>query len=247
LIATSANHPDGAVVRVRHPDGDLPQALTYRLNSSNDLDAARTYLAAAGLKRIEIADRASTSPPLLALLRSLDIPMQGEAADFLSETHIGALARCDVQPRRIHENASAFGILNVGYNAIDYRLIFHIARRFRHRLPHAPVVVLGETMDDLALMKLENIFVTGAVDAPDLPDVVDFYGIRSLFVAHRAPLFGHPAIDCILENQQLPIAFVEWHAGTPARNPLDFPINRLSADHEIADDLVDWFAGLEQP
>jgi hypothetical protein len=184
---------------------------------------------------------------LLALLRSLDIPTLGEAAGLLSETAIVAPPGPDAQPRRIHINASAFGILNVGYKAVDYRLICHIARRFRHRLPDACVVVLGETIDDLALMKLENVFVTGAIDAPDLPDAVDFYGIRSLFVAQRAPLFGHPAIDCILENEQLPIALVEWRAATPARNALDFPINRLSADREIADDLVDWFVGLEQP
>ena len=69
-----------------------------------------------------------------------------------------------------------------------------IARRLVAIRPDVTITVIGTALDDMALMRSGNAFVTGAVDAEEFEHLVDAYDLRYLFISATRPLFGHPVL-----------------------------------------------------
>ena len=74
------------------------------------------------------------------------------------------------------------------------------------------MTVVGATLDDLRLMQIGNVFVTGTVDPPDFDWVVRSYDLQALFITATRPIFGHPTIELAFACG-LPVAYFDWSSG----------------------------------
>jgi O-antigen biosynthesis protein len=104
------------------------------------------------------------------------------------------------------------------------------------------IVVLGETLDDLALMALGNLAVTGAVAADELGGLARHYDLGGLVIARRAPLFGHPLIAAAFHDVDVPLAFVDWSFGHTQIAGVDCAIAPASNEGSIVAELLAWNA-----
>jgi O-antigen biosynthesis protein len=133
---------------------------------------------------------------------------------------------------------------SIGFAALetgvaDHRLMQDIARRLNRELPEWSIVVIGETIDDLGLMRLDNVFVTGPVTATEYAELLRQYQIDAVFVATRQPIFGHPKVG---ELAVLPTAFVDWSCGEVSARTADLALNPRLSNDEIADSVAAWLA-----
>ncbi len=74
-------------------------------------------------------------------------------------------------------------------------MIGAIAGALRSSNPAVAMTVVGATLDDLGLMQIGNLFVTGKIELPDFERAVKSYGLQALLLAATCPIFGHPAIE----------------------------------------------------
>lgn len=96
--------------------------------------------------------------------------------------------------------------------ARDYIMIRNILYEIRLLQQKIFVVIVGETIDDESLMQEHQIFVTGPVDALELPELIVRYDIGTLFAFTSEPLFGHPMM-LAAERTRLPLAYFDWSGG----------------------------------
>ncbi len=115
-------------------------------------------------------------------------------------------------------------------------------RRIRHARPRSQIAIFGETLDDLALMRLGNVTVTGAFDAQELPTLVKNYNLGGIAILRRTPLFGHPVIAAAFCDTDVPIALVDWSfCSIPFANG-DLAMAPASGENAIVADLLNWSA-----
>ena len=154
-----------------------------------------------------------------------------------------------VQPRQIFKweqrdrkaaGENRVGFVVTGVTAADHRLICDLARAIRLTHPELSIVVVGSTLDDLGLMKIGSVFVTGPVELEQIPRVVDHYGLAALFVATRRPQFGHPLTDG-LAGSELPTAFFDWSFGAFPGKPSDLSLDPRATIEALAAALTGWF------
>jgi hypothetical protein len=107
------------------------------------------------------------------------------------------------------DDARALGIVALRRSAADHEFIRQVARSLTAKPADHPVVVIGGTLDDLELMKIPNVTVTGAAADEDMQRLLRHHGIKALFVAVRQPLFGHPLVGRLMDSS-FPIAAFDW-------------------------------------
>src|SRR5262249_40604706 len=84
------------------------------------------------------------------------------------------------------------GIVPSGAGLYELELIRALARTLKESAPGAEVIVIGATMDDLGLMGIGNVFVSGAVDAAGYADAFRRHGVTKLLLPIRRAVFGDP-------------------------------------------------------
>jgi GT2 family glycosyltransferase len=136
-------------------------------------------------------------------------------------------------------DAKALGFLTVHADAHDHRMMERVARA----LPGTEIVVIGRTLNDLELMKLGNVFVTGRIETRELGHTLRQYGVRAVFAAMRRPLFGHPMIAA-LAAASFPTATFDWSLGKTPAHASDFAIDPDAPDEAVAAKLRRWFSRL---
>lgn len=146
------------------------------------------------------------------------------------------------RPGAVMPRGEALGVLPVGLAALDFAFMRDLIRRIRHERPETGIVVLGETLDDLALMALGNLMVTGAVSAKDLPGTAALHGLGGVLIARRAPLFGHPLMTAAFSEVDVPLAFFDWSFGSVVTHGADLPMTPSSNVAATAQDLLGWSA-----
>lgn len=146
------------------------------------------------------------------------------------------------RPSAVTPRGEALGVLPVGLSAVDFAFMRDLIRRIRQERPETGIVVLGETLNDLALMALGNVVVTGAVSAMDLPGTAALHGLGGVLIARRAPLFGHPLITAVLSAVDVPLAFFDWSFGKVVAHDADLPMTPSIAEVDIADAVLGWSA-----
>ncbi len=139
-------------------------------------------------------------------------------------------------------DALRLAIIPVRSCAGEQRQIVEIARAFRERRSDVSIVVIGATLDDLALMRLGNVFVTGRYEAAEFERLIRANRIGALFVNLSRPLFGHPVVAKAL-SARLPAAYRDWSAGGLEPRPGDLAIAARANLHAVADALVKWLSG----
>jgi hypothetical protein len=102
------------------------------------------------------------------------------------------------------------------------------------------VVILGPTLDDLGLMAIGNIFVSGPIEPDEYATAFRRYALTCLFLPALNAVFGHPAIGAA-DRSNLPVAAFDWTQGSWTPRPQDLSIDPSLGDAQIADSLSHWF------
>lgn len=151
------------------------------------------------------------------------------------------LASAKVRSRRGHvsKRADHIAILPFGQSAQEFALIQTLLRRLVVERPSATFVVLGKTIDDLALMATGNVFVSGALEADEYEAVIARYRPAKLLLLSRRALFGHPA-EAVAERSGLPLAYFDWSSGRVRKHSADLPLDPTLSAEEIAHEVAGW-------
>jgi hypothetical protein len=107
--------------------------------------------------------------------------------------------------------------------------------------PQVSIAVIGETLDDLALMRFGNVFVSGPVNSHELTQLIRQYRLDSIFTGFGQPLFGHPAIETAM-HCGLPVAYFDWSLGDCKPKAGDLPLDPSLCARDAAAVLGGWLA-----
>jgi GT2 family glycosyltransferase len=170
-----------------------------------------------------------TARTLLKRVLERDVTLHGERT-----------AKRTREARPPEGKAGYCGLIPYGLTARELDLIRRIARQLRRAAPDMFVVILGPTLDDLGLMTIGNVFVSGPVKPDEYATVFRRYALTGLFLPTLNAVFGHPAIAAA-DRSDLPVAAFDWTQASWTPRPQDLSIDPSLGDAEIADILSHWF------
>lgn len=128
-------------------------------------------------------------------------------------------------------HARCLGVPALRASAEEFVFLKQLSLCLAKRQPDIQIVVLGQTLDDLALMRFKNTFVTGKVDPSELETLIKGYDMGKLLLGIGAPLFAHPMLVSA-ESSALPRATFEWMSspGTLRKGDLHIAATLPAAD-----------------
>jgi O-antigen biosynthesis protein len=154
---------------------------------------------------------------------------------------LGGRAAKRTREARLPEGKAGYcGIIPHGFTARELDLIRRIARHLKRAAPDLFVVILGPTLDDLGLMAIGNLFVSGPIEPDEYATAFRRHALTCLFLPTLNNLFGHPAIGAA-DRSNLPVAALDWTQGSWTPRPQDFSIEPSLGEAEIADSFSRWF------
>ncbi|MBX3538405.1 MAG: glycosyltransferase [Chelatococcus sp.] len=214
---------DACLVEAPRESGDLEAALA----SWSDLLARATHVVpgcAALAKPLTARGCRAVQPPLLALSR---------------ET-----AQADAPRARAPHSDDPLAILPLDDGPATFALIRALALRLNQADCQTPLLVVGETLDDEALMRLGNVFVLGKVDPQEWPTVVSTYRSPGVVVPCRRLLFAETRCP-ILAGIRAPIAtFAQGLCAELTAGPRDLALMPEAGDSAVAATIEGWLARL---
>jgi O-antigen biosynthesis protein len=134
------------------------------------------------------------------------------------------------------------GLLPLLVRALDQRFLRELACAFARSQPDLALTIIGTTLDDLELMRIGNVHVTGAVNEDGVDDVIKAYGLQCLFVSLTQPLFGHPLLARV-RHSTLPLAYFDWSLRGVEAAPGDLPLNPYLPLDAVLAALARWTGG----
>lgn len=141
----------------------------------------------------------------------------------------GRTAKRTREARLPEGKAGYCGIIPHGLTARELDLIRRIARHLKRAAPNMFVVILGPTLDDLGLMAIGNIFVSGPIEPDEYATTFRRYALTCLFLPTLNAVFGHPAIGAA-DRSNLPVAAFAWTQGSWTPRPQDLSIDPSLGD-----------------
>ena len=144
------------------------------------------------------------------------------------------------RPPSVAPRGSTLGLLMAGHSPADFLLVQRLIRRVRQARSDTPVVVIGETLNDLTLMAIGHVTVTGAIDATELQQAAINYELGGLAIMRRAPLFGDPIVASAFRQVDVPLAFVDWSSGNVKVSETDLKIPPETDESSIIAKLLTW-------
>jgi O-antigen biosynthesis protein len=197
-----------------------------------------------------LAHPSSTPQPWARILDSADrihVPCTRSAsfaAKFLSDEQAAKLTRA--KPGKatrigIAKTADRLGIVPVRTSSVELKLMREVARFMKAAHPQLSIAIIGETLDDLALMRLGNVFVSGRVNASELARLVRQYRVNRLFTGLGHPLFGHPMVEAALHSG-LPVAYFDWSMGECRPKAGELALDPSLSANDTAAVLGRWIA-----
>jgi GT2 family glycosyltransferase len=134
-----------------------------------------------------------------------------------------------------------FGVLPVRSDSDEQGLISAIAGALRSSNPAVAMTVVGATPNDLGLMQIGNLFVSGNTESPDFDRLVKSYGLQALLLAATRPIFGHPTIEAA-SACGLPIAYFDWSMGSLKPKTGDLALSPVMSFEDMMMALGLWLA-----
>jgi O-antigen biosynthesis protein len=131
------------------------------------------------------------------------------------------------------------GIIPVRLSVPEQQLMRDIAIGFKRCFPTCSIVVIGSTLNDLALMRIGNTFVTGSFDISEIDHLCRTYALGSLFLCITHPLFGHP-LQSSAQATGLPLAYFDWSNGLCVPSSNHLLLNPLAPTEEVIGALARW-------
>jgi hypothetical protein len=256
-------------LHLRAPGGTSPQAIHLRLGTEAATIDAADILARLRAKRVEIVDpnpmphlidlmRKLNLPLNFWLIKA----SLGEAAVSLpDETPLlvpSKAAKAFAQARWPKRNVilrdwptrslnlpplsgshKSLVIVPSAPSPASLRTMRRLADCLQRQEPSRSIVIAGTTCDDDRLMSYPNVFMTGAVVADQLGDVLAPHDPGWLLTDFEEPIFGHPLIETA-KRALRPVAYRDWSSGSsnPREGDLAIPANVDEAG--LVDAVVDW-------
>jgi len=125
-----------------------------------------------------------------------------------------------------------------------FALVRALALKLNQAGRDTPLLVVGETLDDAALMRLGNVFVLGKVDPQEWPAIIATYRSAGVVVPSRRLLLADSRIS-ILEGLPAPIAaFSQGLFAELATGPYDLALPPDAGDEAAAAAIGTWLAHL---
>jgi GT2 family glycosyltransferase len=121
----------------------------------------------------------------------------------------------------------------------SFHLMRRLAERLRRREPSRSIVIAGATCDDDRLMSYANVFITGAVTAGEIGDVLAPHNPAWLLTDFEEPAFGHPLIETA-RRASIPVAYRDWSAGSAKPRKRDLAIPADADDQGLVDAVIAW-------
>lgn len=121
----------------------------------------------------------------------------------------------------------------------SFRLIRRLAEHLGRREPSRSIVIAGTTSDDDRLMSHANVFVTGAVTASEIGDVIAPHHPGWLLTDFEEPAFGHPLIETS-RRASIPVAYRDWSVGSVKPRKQDLAIPADADDGGLVDAVIEW-------
>ncbi|WP_438274088.1 glycosyltransferase [Nitrobacter sp.] len=121
----------------------------------------------------------------------------------------------------------------------SFRLIRRLAQHLGRREPSTSIIIAGTTTDDDRLMSHANVFVTGAVTAGEIGDVIAPHRPGWLLTDFEEPTFGHPLIETA-RHATIPVAYRDWSAGSVKPRKQDLAIPADADDRDLVDAVIEW-------
>jgi O-antigen biosynthesis protein len=245
-------------------DGTHPQQTALDITAGAER-AAVDALRKVQPSRLEIID-ANLPPPLLQLIRRLELPLDLWITSERSLSHIdltsglyaptelaAAFARTRQPDHQVlvrpwpvprvfmHERRPGgkrtVAVVPASASAGAFQTSRALAARF---LEHeVQIVVAGATTDDQGLMSFPNVFVTGEVEADGLGDLLSAYDPSWILTDFEGALFGHPLVDAA-RSANRPVAYRDWSLGAIGPRESDLAIAPYVCETELADVVARW-------
>jgi hypothetical protein len=137
-------------------------------------------------------------------------------------------------------SGDSIGFVAIGHGMAEYRFMKRAAVAINRELPERTIVVIGDTIDDIGLMKLDNVHVIGNVEPNEYSRIMLQHAIGALVIPARQPLFGHPTIDGL--TGRLPTAFFDWSFGEISARSEDLALSPDLPDEQIVTTLLAWLS-----
>jgi O-antigen biosynthesis protein len=134
------------------------------------------------------------------------------------------------------------GLLSLLARAPEQRFLHEVACAFARSRPDLALTVIGSTLDDLELMRIGNVHVTGAVNEDGIDDVIKAYGLQCMFVSLTEPLFGHPLL-AYARHSTPPLAYFDWSRRGVDAAPGDLPLDPCLPLDAVLAALARWTSG----
>jgi hypothetical protein len=121
----------------------------------------------------------------------------------------------------------------------SFRLMQRLADGLQQRAPSRPIVIAGATCDDDRLMSYANVFITGAIAAAEIGDVLTPHNPGWLLTDFEEPSFGHPIIETA-RRASIPVAYRDWSAGSAKPRKGDLAVPASADDQGLVDAVIAW-------
>jgi O-antigen biosynthesis protein len=135
--------------------------------------------------------------------------------------------------------ARRLGLVPVRRSPKDHRLMRGLISGLKRVHPELELVVAGSTSDDEELLRLSDVFVTGAVDVAELEALFRRYRFDRLMLCLTEPLFGHPILSAVMTSV-LPVAYFDWSRGRCPVRVGDLPLDPTLSTAGAVTQLAPW-------
>ncbi|RTE88087.1 glycosyltransferase family 2 protein [Bradyrhizobium sp. LVM 105] len=260
---------DDNVLHLRAAGGHLPQTTRLRLDTEVDIANAGDVLRRLSPMRVEIlepnlpsrlielircldvpidrwlisesigeiASVPSDTAPLLVPSKTAKAYAQSRWPDRMIVLHDWPTCSLTLPP--ISANDKSLAIVPSTPTLACLQMIQTLADRLWRRKPSLPIVIAGATCGDHRLMSRPNIFVTGAIAADELGDVLRPHNPGWILTDFERPVFGHPLVETARQATR-PVAYRDWSGGALKPRKGDLAISAIVNAAALADLVVDW-------
>ena len=130
------------------------------------------------------------------------------------------------------------GILSPVPTAEVTRLVLALGAHLRQVGAEMRLLIIGGSLNDLALMAGRATFVSGPVAAADTAALVAYYQCTALLLPYRDRLFE--CLEAATTITFLPRAFFDWSHGAYTHSSDDLALDPMMADTDAASQIVPW-------
>ena len=159
--------------------------------------------------------------------------------------NLPALSYADSLEPGQYDACRTLGVIAERASVQTDRLLSALARRLTADSSGWRLVVLGKCVDDLRLLSLPNVFVTGPVRVSEYANVLRRYNISALLLPERWAAVD--ALESLQSLSALPVALFDWTLGALKETKEiegALTLDPRLCDKRSAESVTNWLSGL---